>query len=90
MTVQTTYPRISAVKPLLGKRLLVTFTTGERKIYDCTPLLNDEAFHPLHDEQLFRQVRSDVGGCAVVWDDSIDLAESELWLNGKPADSEAD
>ena len=40
MTVQTTYPQIRAVKPLASKRLLVTFATGEQKVYDCTPLLN--------------------------------------------------
>ena len=90
MTVQTTYPRISAVKPLAGKRLLVTFATGEQKVYDCTPLLNEEAFRPLRDEQLFQQVHSDVGGYAVVWNDSIDLAESELWLNGKPVTGNVD
>jgi hypothetical protein len=25
-----------------------------------------------------------------VWNDEIDLAEAELWLNGKPAEHDAD
>jgi hypothetical protein len=86
MPTQTTYPRVSAVKPLTGKRLLVTFATGEHKVYDCTPLLKEEVFRPLQDEELFRRARADKHGYGVVWNDEIDLAEGELWLNGKPVE----
>jgi hypothetical protein len=30
-----------------------------------------------------REKQSDVGGYGISWSDSIDLSESELWLNGK-------
>ena len=90
MPTQTTYPRISAVKPLSGKRLLVTFATGERKIYDCTPLLKEDVFRPLQDENLFRQARADQDGYGVIWNDDIDLAEAELWRNGQPAEPNAE
>jgi hypothetical protein len=77
------FPKIEAVKALPGKRLMVHFVGGECKTYDCHPLLNQEPFSALQNESLFRQVKVDVGGYGVSWSDSIDLSESELWLNGE-------
>lgn len=81
------YPRVEAVEPTSGKRLLVTFTGGVRKVYDCTPLLADAPFKPLAEESVFRCVKADPHGYGVVWNDDIDLAESELWEKGKQADA---
>jgi hypothetical protein len=83
MTMQTaTYPRVSAVEPLVEKRLLVTFSNGVKKVYDCRPLLREDGFAVLRDEAVFRCVSADPHGYGVLWDDETDLAESELWLNG--------
>jgi len=76
------YPKVKAVEPAQGKRLRVTFANGEVRIYDCTPLLGEEAFRVLENEVFFRTVRSDKHGYGVVWNDDVDLAESELWLKG--------
>ena len=89
MKTRTTYPRIASVRPLSGKRLLVGFENGVRKIYDCTPLVASEPFAPLADEPLFRSVQADPHGYGVVWSDEIDLAESELWLRGEMAEPNA-
>ena len=83
MVTNTSYPRIISVKPLTGKRLLVGFSNGVTKVYDCTPLIANEAFKPLSDEALFRSVHPEPNGYGVIWSDEIDLAESELWINGK-------
>lgn len=83
MSTATRYPRVRSVEPRSGKALLVTFENGERKIYDCTPLLQSEVFSPLKDESLFRCAHAASGGYGVVWNDEIDLAESEVWLNGR-------
>jgi hypothetical protein len=80
------YPRVEAVEPTSGKRLLVTFTGGVRKVYDCTPLLRDAPFKLLAEEAVFRGVKADPHGYGVVWSDDIDLAESELWEKGRQAD----
>ena len=80
------YPRVMAVKPLPEKRLLVTFSTGETKVYDCKPLLEEDVFGPLQDEALFQCARADRHGYGVIWNDEIDLSESELWLNGNPTE----
>jgi hypothetical protein len=86
MDTQVTYPRVRSVRPLAGKRLLVAFATGEERFYDCSPLLAEGAFAALADETLFQRVRADPHGYGVVWNDEIDLAESELWINGNSAE----
>lgn len=83
MTTIVSYPLISSVKPLSNKRLMVTFANGISKVYDCTPLLESKAFRPLQDEILFKKVHADPPGYAVIWNDEIDLAESELWIHGE-------
>ena len=76
------YPKIKAVTPLSGRRLRVTFATGDTKVYDCSPLLGEAPFEPLNDEAFFRNVYADRTGYGVVWNDNVDLSEAELWLRG--------
>jgi hypothetical protein len=82
-----TYPKVVHVQPISGKRLRVVFSDGSVKIYDCAPLLDEPGFRPLRDEAFFRNVRLDAHGFGVIWNDDIDLAESELWLQGIPEDA---
>jgi len=76
-------PRIQAVAPLGGKRLLVTFLNGVHKIYDCQTILSHERFQLLNHDAFFKAVRVDPGGYGVSWDDERDLSEYELWNNGE-------
>jgi len=89
MPTRTTYPRINAVEARPAKTLFVRFDNGAGRIYDCTPLLADDAFRPLEDEAVFRLAHADAHGYAVIWNEDIDLAESEIWLNGRPVDDPA-
>jgi hypothetical protein len=82
----TTFPRIEAVTPLPNRTLLVRFVGGEERVYDCRPLMDDEPFSALKNESFFQQVKVDLGGYGVSWSDSLDLSESELWLNGRARD----
>jgi hypothetical protein len=77
------YPKITRVEPQPGKTLLVEFTNGVSKVYDCKPLLECEVFRPLENEAIFRCAHADCHGYGVVWTDEIDLAESEVWINGE-------
>ena len=86
MTTATKYPRIQNVTPQCGKTLLVTFENGVRKVYDCGPLLQRDVFRALQDDAVFRCAHADSHGYGVVWNDDIDLAESEIWINGQPAE----
>jgi len=78
-----TYPKVKSVTPLSGKQLLVKFTNGDTRVYDCAPLLNESSFYSLKDDAFFNNVHVDQTGYGVVWNDNIDLSESELWINGK-------
>lgn len=80
------YPKIKYVEPMAEKKLLVTFINNTKKIYDCSSLLEDRAFKPLLNDALFRSVKTDRYGYGVIWSDEIDLSESELWINGLPAE----
>jgi hypothetical protein len=75
-------PEILLVQPVENKRLLVRFTNGIEKIYDCKPLLALERFHLLRNEAFFKAVRVDPGGYGISWNDEMDLSEYELWVNG--------
>ena len=72
------FPKIEAVTPLPDKILLVRFVGGAEKTYDCRSLLRKEPFSVLQEESFFRQVKVDVGGYGVSWNDRVDLSESEL------------
>ena len=76
-------PKIKSVKPLVEKKLLVKFSNGVEKIYDCNQILQREMFQPLNNEAFFKAVRVDPGGYGISWNDDIDLSEYELWQNGK-------
>ena len=78
-----TYPKVKSVTPLSGKQLFVTFITGDTRVYDCAPLLNESSFYSLKDDVFFKNVHVDQTGYGVVWNDNVDLSESELWINGK-------
>lgn len=79
------FPKIRSVHALPNHHLLVVFKNKVAKIYDCRPLLQEEVFSPLMSKELFDQVRADTGGYGVVWNDTLDLSEGELWLKGVEA-----
>ena len=59
-------------------RMLVTFTTGEIRLFDASPLLKMPAFAPLADSGVFRSYAIDHG--VVCWPDGgIDLAPEKMY-----------
>ena len=77
--------RISAVKPLDDLMMLVTFASGERRLYDATQLLDFPAFQPLRDEAIFKAARIDHG--VVTWmDGDIDIAPETMYAASFPYD----
>jgi len=78
-------PKIKAVETMEAARLLVTFESGIKKVYDCNALLSRPPFHLLASRALFNAVHVDPGGYGISWSDDIDLSEYELWTNGESA-----
>lgn len=73
--------KVSGVRPLEGHRLWVRFNTGEVRIVDFKPLLEEPAFTALRDEKTFREVYIDYG--VTVWlDGEIDIAPEALYEQG--------
>ncbi len=77
-----TYPRIQSAKAVDAHTLVVEFDNKQKKKYDITPLLEREMFAPLRNSALFKSVRVEPGGYAVVWNSRIDISEHELWCHG--------
>jgi hypothetical protein len=74
-------PKILSTQALEHKKLLIKFSNGIEKIYDCTQLLNIETFQALNNDAFFKSVKVDSGGYGISWTDDLDLSEYELWVN---------
>lgn len=81
------YPRIKYVEPLKDYRLFIIFENGTIKIYPMKSLLKEYPFTQLKDEALFFQVHKEEHGYGIIWNDTIDLSEYEVWQNGIPIGS---
>ena len=79
------YPKIQSVETIDDCTLLVEFDNSQKRKYDVTPLLRKEMFAPLRNPALFKSVQVEQGGYAVVWNNTIDISEYELWINGQTA-----
>ena len=77
-------PKVKSVKAIDEHTLLVEFDNQQKRQYDVKPLFSKDMFAPLKNAALFKLVKVDVGGYAVVWNEDIDIGEYELWRNGRP------
>ena len=77
---------ITGAKPLDGGVVLVTFSTGEKRLFDTTEF-DCEVFKPLADPEIFRNPVIAYG--TITWDNgSIDIAPETVYLKSYPYDSE--
>jgi hypothetical protein len=74
-------PRVKAVRPEADYRLKITFSNGEKGVYDCRPLLDFGVFQELRDHAYFRQVRAENG--TVVWPHEQDICPDTLYLDSE-------
>lgn len=72
--------RIRTVKALDDMMMILTFTSGEKRLYDATQLLAYPAFQPLRDEAVFKSAAVEYG--MVIWNDGeIDIAPETMYAN---------
>jgi hypothetical protein len=77
------YSKIKSAHTIDNHTLPIEFDNNHKKKYDVAPLLNKDMFSPLKNPALFKAVKVEQGGYAVVWNSEIDISEYELWRNGK-------
>lgn len=79
------FKKARKVYPLDGMVIGVLFEGGEFKKYDLEPLTRKwPVFNALRYRNLFESARVEAGGHGIVWNEDIDLAAEEVYLNGVP------
>ena len=79
--------KVTAVKPLRGRIMLVTFSTGEQRLFDAESL-KGPAFLPLKDEKIFSSPELFHG--VITWDNGeIDIAPERVYELSYAYDSAA-
>ena len=79
--------RVTDAKPLRGGIMLVTFSTGEKRLFDTT-LLKGKAFEPLQDEDVFNHPVLFHG--VITWKNGeIDIAPETVYRESYAYDSAA-
>ena len=75
---------IKGIEALPDYVLKVQFAEGTTKLYDITPLFSQiPPFSSLEENpKEFLNVKVDIGGHGISWNDELDLSSSELWENG--------
>ncbi|MBM3271348.1 MAG: DUF2442 domain-containing protein [Candidatus Sericytochromatia bacterium] len=79
-------PFVVAVAVLPDYCLQITFTNGERRVFDAKPYLDTGVFRKLRDGR-FSSVR--VVNGAIEWPGEIDLSWDTVYLRGVPVGGEA-
>ncbi|MBQ8698738.1 MAG: DUF2442 domain-containing protein [Schwartzia sp.] len=74
--------RPTSVKPTSDYKLLLTFSTGEQRIFDVRPYLDMPFFAKLKDKDIFNQVF--VNEYTVEWKNGCDIAPHELYDDSVP------
>lgn len=80
-------PRVREVKPEQGYRLLLTFTNGEKRVYDVSPLLGEGVFRELKDKSAFCSVQPWHG--TVQWAGGQDICPDTLYEDSLPVSGAA-
>jgi Protein of unknown function (DUF2442) len=75
-------PEVIEVMPLPEHELYLKFKTGEKRVFDCKPLLAKKPFDALLEYQFFNQAHVGLG--TVLWSDKVDIAPETLFERSIP------
>ncbi|MCL2079618.1 MAG: DUF2442 domain-containing protein [Oscillospiraceae bacterium] len=70
-------PRAIDVTPLADYKVIVTFDTGEARIFDVMPYISGDWFGKLRNIEVFNTVR--IAGNTIEWAGGQDIAPHELY-----------
>ena len=77
------FERIKSVEPLNNFVLRAVFENGVTKLYDVKPVMDKIVdFQDLKNNNIFKNVKVDIGGYGISWNDYLDLECTELWEHG--------
>ncbi len=79
------YPRLVAVEAQPEYTLLLTYTDGERRLFDVKPYLDLGLFRELRDERLFRSVHLSFD--TIAWSNGADIEPEELYAESTAVSS---
>ena len=77
-------PKLLKVEPASHLKLLLSYETGEVKLFDVTPYANGSWYGELQNPSYFRTVHLLDGGTGIEWPNGQDIAPHELYALGKP------
>jgi hypothetical protein len=75
-------PYVKSVQPRDDYLLILTFESGEKRVFDMKPYLDRPVFASLRNASLFKTARVVSG--SVEWQGEIDLSYDTLYLESKP------
>lgn len=85
------FHKVKNVTAIPDFKLSIQFSEGVTKIYNVKDLIKKNSmFQKLQNEELFYNVKVDVGGYGIVWNDDIDISCDELFENGKTIETPFD
>lgn len=74
---------VKSARPLNDYKVLVSFSGGERRVFDFAPLLDMPCYQPLKDKTVFDRVYVDCG--TLCWNDGdIDIAPETVYERSVP------
>jgi hypothetical protein len=76
--------RVTAVQAQSDYTLLLTFVSGEKRLYNALPLLEKSIYSPLKNLALFMNAKVD--GDSVAWNNELDIAPEHLYECSKPVE----
>lgn len=78
------FHKVKNVTALPDYKISIQFSEGITKIYNVKELVEkNPMFKDLKNEELFYNVKVDVGGYGIIWNDDIDISCDELYEKGE-------
>lgn len=72
-------PKLISAVPVENRKLLLTYETGEKRLFDVKPYIIGSWYGELSDDAYFRSVSILPGGVGIEWIHGQDISPHELY-----------